>query len=122
MYITSLIIPVPAENIDAYRTWAQMSAAFFKEYGCLETVESWEDFIPDGKETDVRKAVAAPPGEKIVLTWQIWSDKETFEAAEHRMHGDPRMDSAGVVKEVETAVELELIQLQQLWHYLGLPD
>jgi uncharacterized protein YbaA (DUF1428 family) len=30
-----------------------------------------------------------------VLTWQIWSDKETFEAAEHRMHDDPRMDSAG---------------------------
>jgi uncharacterized protein YbaA (DUF1428 family) len=31
MYITSLVIPVPAENMDAYRTWAQMSAAFFKE-------------------------------------------------------------------------------------------
>ena len=39
MCITSLVIPVPAENMDAYRTWAQMSAAFFKEYGCLEIVE-----------------------------------------------------------------------------------
>ena len=95
MYITSLVIPVPAENMDAYKRWAQMSAAFFKEYGCLEIVEAWEDFIPDGKHTDFRKAVAAKAGEKIVLTWQIWSDKGTFEAAEEKMHHDPRMDSAG---------------------------
>ena len=31
MCITSLVIPVPAENMDACRTWAQTSAAFFKE-------------------------------------------------------------------------------------------
>ena len=95
MYITSLVIPVPAQNMDAYRKWAEMSAAFFKEYGCQEIVEAWEDFIPEGKTTDFRKAVAAKPGEKIVLTWQIWSDKATFEAAEHKMHDDPRMDAAG---------------------------
>ena len=95
MYITSLVIPVPEQNMDAYRKWAQMSAAFFKEYGCLEIVEAWEDFIPDGKTTDFRKAVSAKPGEKIVLTWQIWKDKATFEAAEHKMHDDPRMDAAG---------------------------
>ncbi|MGN6146996.1 MAG: DUF1428 family protein, partial [Rhizomicrobium sp.] len=45
MYITSLVIPVPAQNMEAYRKWAEMSAAFFKEYGCLEIVEAWEDFI-----------------------------------------------------------------------------
>jgi hypothetical protein len=33
-----------------------------------------------------------------------------------------RAKHPGVIKEIETAVELELIQLQQLWHYLGLPD
>lgn len=95
MYITSLIIPVPAQNMDAYRKWAERSAAFFKEYGCLEIVEACEDFIPDGKETDFRKAVAAKAGEKIVLIWQIWKDKATFEAAERKMHDDPRMDGAG---------------------------
>lgn len=38
-----------------------------------------------------------------------------------KAHAD-RAKHPGVVKEVETAVELELLQLQQLWHYLGLPD
>ena len=92
MYICSLVIPVPHDKMDAYRAWAQTSAAFFKEYGCLEIVEAWEDFIPDGKTTDFRKAVAAKPGEKIVLSWQIWPDKQMFEAAEEKMHHDPRID------------------------------
>lgn len=36
-------------------------------------------------------------------------------------HAD-RASHPGVVKEVETAIELELIQLQKLWEYLGLPN
>jgi hypothetical protein len=36
-------------------------------------------------------------------------------------HAD-RAKHPGAVKEVETAVELELIQLQKLWEYLGLPN
>ncbi|HWE45626.1 MAG TPA: DUF1428 domain-containing protein [Caulobacteraceae bacterium] len=95
MYVCGLVIPVPADRMDAYRRWAESGAAFFKEYGCLEIVESWEDFVPNGKQTDFRKAVAAKAGEKIVFTWQIWPDKESFVAAENKMHEDPRMDSAG---------------------------
>jgi uncharacterized protein YbaA (DUF1428 family) len=95
MYVCGLVIPVPEENLDAYRRWAELSAAIFKDYGCLEIVESWEDFIPDGKHTDFRRAVAAKPGEKIVFVWQVWPDKAQFEAAEEKMHEDPRLDNAG---------------------------
>ncbi|MFT4254511.1 MAG: DUF1428 domain-containing protein [Caulobacter sp.] len=95
MYVAGLVIPVPGDRIEDYRRWAEMSAAFFREYGCLEIVESWEDFVPDGKLTDFRRAVAAEPGEKIVFTWQVWPDKESFDAAEAKMHEDPRMDEGG---------------------------
>ena len=95
MYVAGLVIPVPEDKLDAYRQWAASGAQFFKEYGCLEIVESWEDFVPDGQRTDFRKAVAAEPGEKIVFTWQVWPDKESFVAAETKMHEDPRMDAGG---------------------------
>lgn len=95
MYVCGLVIPVPETAMEAYRHWAENSAAFFREYGCLEIVESWEDVVPDGSQTDFRKAVAAQPGERIVFTWQIWPDKASLEAAEARMHEDARMDSAG---------------------------
>jgi uncharacterized protein YbaA (DUF1428 family) len=70
MYIAGLVIPVPQEKMEAYRRWAENGAAIFKQYGCLEIVESWEDFVPDGKQTDFRRAVAAKEGEKIVFAWQ----------------------------------------------------
>ncbi len=88
MYIAGLVIPVPEDQRDSYRAWAANSAAFFKEYGCLEIVEAWEDYVPDGKQTDFRRAVAARPGEKIVFTWQIWPVR--------RQPPDPRLLRPGV--------------------------
>ena len=95
MYVCGLVIPVPEGEMEAYRNWAENGAAFFKEYGCLEIVECWEDFIPNGQQTDFRRAVAAKEGEKIVFTWQVWPDKAQFQAAEEKMHHDERMDTAG---------------------------
>lgn len=94
MYVAGLVIPVPEKNMQAYREWARNSAEIFKAHGCLEIVESWEDFVPDGRRTDFRGAVAAEPGEKIVFTWQVWPDKASFEAAEAAMHEDGSLESA----------------------------
>ena len=95
MYVAGLVIPVPEDKKDAYRRWAENGAKIFKDYGCLEIVECWEDFVPDGKQTDFRRAVAAKEGEKIVFTWQIWPDKAGFYAAEAKMHEDERLDTSG---------------------------
>ena len=95
MYVAGLVIPVPEAKMEAYRKWAENGAAFFKEYGCLEIVECWEDYVPDGKQTDFRRAVAAKPGEKIVFSWQIWPDKASFYTAEAKMHQDERLDTSG---------------------------
>lgn len=97
MYIAGMVIPVPAHKMEAYRRWAENSAAFFKEYGCLEIVESWEDKVPTGRYTDFRRAVDARDGEKIVFAWQIWPSKEALDAAEEKMHQDPRMVPVGEI-------------------------
>src|SRR4029079_4515511 len=93
MYVCGLVIPVPEDKIDAYRQWAENGAKIFKRYGCPEVLESWEDYVPDGKQTDFRRAVAAKEGEKIVFTWQIWPDKESFFASEDRMQADNEPDN-----------------------------
>ena len=51
MYIAGFVIPVPEEKMEAYRKWAENGAKLFKEYGCIEIVESWEDNVPSGKYT-----------------------------------------------------------------------
>ena len=88
MYVCGLVIPVPGDKIDAYKRWAENGAKIFKDYGCLEIVECWEDFVPNGKQTDFRRAVLAKEGEKIVFTWQVWPDKESFNAAEAKIRED----------------------------------
>jgi uncharacterized protein YbaA (DUF1428 family) len=97
MYVAGFVIPVPEEKMEAYRKWAENGAALFKEYGCIEIVESWEDNVPDGKLTDFRRAVDAKPGERIVFSWQIWPDKATLESAEAKMQDDKRFDISGEI-------------------------
>lgn len=92
MYVAGFVIPVPEENFEAYKAWAKTSAELFREYGCLEIVDSWEDNVPDGQHTDFRRAVAARPGERIVLSWQVWPSREEMEDAEARIAKDTRFD------------------------------
>jgi uncharacterized protein YbaA (DUF1428 family) len=92
MYIAGFVIPVPEDKMEAYRRWAENGAALFREYGCIEIVDSWEDNVPMGKQTDFRRAVAARDGEKIVFSWQVWPDKATLDAAEARMRDDKRFE------------------------------
>jgi uncharacterized protein YbaA (DUF1428 family) len=96
-YIAGFVIPVPEEKMEAYRKWAERGAEIFKEYGCIEIVESWEDNVPDGKQTDFRRAVAAKDGEKIVFSWQIWADKTSLDSAEAKMHEDKRFEVSGEI-------------------------
>ena len=37
----------------------------------------------------------------------------------HRRHR--RNQKPGLIKQIETSVELDMIQIEQLWHHLGLP-
>ncbi len=97
MYIVGLMIPVPQAQEADYRQWAEHSAALLRRYGCLEIVESWEDSIPEGRQTDMRRAVAAEPHEKVVFAWQVWPDKATLEAAESQMHADGAFEVEGEI-------------------------
>ena len=90
MYIDGYVIPVRDENREAYRELAEWFDTLMIEFGALEVVEAWELDVPDGKRTDFRKAVLAEAGEKIVLSWIVWPDKATADAAHERVHEEPR--------------------------------
>ncbi|MDB5527729.1 MAG: signal recognition particle [Devosia sp.] len=92
-YIDGFVIPVRAENKEAYRKVATAGAALFKEYGALRVMENWGDDVPDGKVTDFKGAVKAEPGEVIVFSWIEWPSKEVRDAGQAKMMSDPRMTS-----------------------------
>ena len=91
MYVNTYLLSVPEDRKEDYVRVANIFADVAKDYGALEIAENWELEVPDGEHTDYRKAVKANPGEKIVMSWVIWPDREAGAKAHKAMFEDPRM-------------------------------
>lgn len=97
MYIDAYIIPVPAANKAEYTDIAQRFCDIASDHGALELFENWESDVPDGEQTDFRKAVQATAEEQIVFSWVIWPDRATCDTAHKAMFEDPRMAEFGAM-------------------------
>ena len=95
MYVNGYLLAIPEGNKDAYREMAEKWWDIAKDYGAVEHVESWEADVPDGEQTDFRRAVKLADGEKVVFSWVIWPDKATADAGELKMTADPRFGKLG---------------------------
>lgn len=99
-YFDGFVIPVPTENREKFREHARLADTVFLEMGALRIVECWGDDVPEGKQTDFRRAVDAGGDETVVFSWVEWPDKATRDAAMARMNEmmsdpsklDPRFD------------------------------
>lgn len=91
-YIDGFVMAVPTANKEAFLEHSRKFDPVFLEYGALRVVENWGDDVPDGKQTDFRRAVAATGGETVVFSWVEWPDRATRDAGMTRMMQDPRMD------------------------------
>ena len=92
-YIDGFVIPVPADQKEAYRAMAARAAPVFREHGALHIVECWGDDLPDGKVTDFRGAVRAEAGENVVFSWIVWPSKEARDAGNAKIMADPRLQA-----------------------------
>jgi uncharacterized protein YbaA (DUF1428 family) len=90
-YIDGFVVPVTTSRKQQYVEMAGKHATLLREYGATRVVEAWGDDVPVGKVTDFRRAVAAEDTETIVFSWCEWPSKEIRDAAQKRMHEDPRM-------------------------------
>lgn len=92
-YFEGFIVPVPEANKDAFRDHAKEVARLLKETGVQRQVESWGDDVPEGKVTDFLKAVDGKPGERAVIAWFEYPDRQARDAANQKMMDDERMSA-----------------------------
>jgi uncharacterized protein YbaA (DUF1428 family) len=107
MLVALAVLSVPEGSREDYKQAAEFMAHWSMDHGALEVMELWESNVPDGKTTDLRKAVATPEGEKIVAGWVIWPDKEMLARAQEAMgkgegfegypEGDPPFDGSRLI-------------------------
>jgi hypothetical protein len=62
------------------------------------------------------------PGWRLVAGSKDKSITDTLERLLHMTHERKQKGEApGLIEEIETSVELDMLQIAQLWRYLGLP-
>lgn len=92
-YVDGFVIPVPHDKRQAYLEMAKAVTPLFKQHGAIECVETWGDDLKKGHTTDFYMAVDAEEGENVVLSWMVWPDKETRDAAHPKVMADPLFES-----------------------------
>lgn len=95
MYVNIYVLAVHEEKKKDYLREAERFAEVARDFGALEIFENWELEVPDGELTDYRRAVKAEPGEKVVVSWVVWPDREAGAKAHEGMFADPRLAEAG---------------------------
>ncbi|HEY8592588.1 MAG TPA: DUF1428 domain-containing protein [Sphingomicrobium sp.] len=91
-YFDGFVLPVPSGNKDAFVSHAKAADALFLEHGAIRVLECWGDDVPDGKQTDFRRAVQAQEGEAVVFSFIEWPDKATRDAGMKAFMEDPRLN------------------------------
>ncbi len=91
-YVDGFVMAVPNANKDKFIEHARTFDPVFMEFGATRCLECWGDDVPDGKQTDFRRAVQCKNDETVVFSWIEWPDKATRDAGMKKMMEDPRMD------------------------------
>jgi len=90
-YVDGYVLAVPSANRERFRAMAVRVARIFVEHGALRVVENWGDDVPEGKQTDLRRAVALGEGETVVFSWVEWPSKEARDRGNEAIAADSRL-------------------------------
>jgi len=90
-YVDGFVVPVPRENLAAYRRLARKAGAIWKEYGALEYVECVADDVQPGKHTSFPQSVKLKPGEVVVFAWIAYKSRAQRDRINKQVMADPRL-------------------------------
>jgi uncharacterized protein YbaA (DUF1428 family) len=95
-YIDGFLAPVRPGRREDYREAAAKSAQIFIDHGALQVIEAFGDDVPEGKLTDMWRAVQGDKarGEGLVFSWIVWPSKEARNAGWGKAMEDERMKRA----------------------------
>ena len=92
-YIDGFVLAVPTANKQKFIEHADRGDSVFMEYGATRVLECWGDQVPNGEQTDFRRAVQAKDDETVVFSWIEWPDKATRDAGMETAMKDPRLSA-----------------------------
>ena len=90
-YVDGFVLPVPQENLQAYRRIAQKAGKIWREHGALEYRECVGDDVKMGKLTSFPQSVKLKPGEIVVFSWIVFKSRAHRGRVNAKVMEDPRL-------------------------------
>jgi uncharacterized protein YbaA (DUF1428 family) len=90
-YVDGFVLPVPQENLRAYRRVAQKASKIWLEHGALEFRECVGDDVKPGKRTSFPQSVKLKPGETVVFSWIVFKSRAHRDRVNAKVMKDPRL-------------------------------
>ena len=90
-YVDGFVVPVPEEQLPAYRKMARKAGKVWREHGALEYVECVADDVKPGKVTSFPQAVKLKPGEVVVFSWIVYKSRRDRDRINKLVMSDPRL-------------------------------
>ncbi len=90
-YADGFVIPVPKENVDAYRKIARAAGKIWIDHGALEYRECVADDVKPGKTTSFPQSVKVKRNETVVFSWIVYKSRKDRDRINAKVMDDPRM-------------------------------
>ena len=94
-YVDGFVVPVPKENLAAYRKLARKAGKIWREYGALEYVECVADDVQPGKRTSFPQSVKLKPDETVVFSYIVYKSRAHRDRVNKAVMADPRIKDMG---------------------------
>lgn len=95
-YIDGFVLPVPRDNLEAYRRMAQQAGEVWREHGALEYVECVADDVKPGKVTSFPQSVQLKDDETVVFAWIVYESREHRDQVNDKVMKDPRIANVDI--------------------------
>jgi uncharacterized protein YbaA (DUF1428 family) len=92
-YVDGFVLPVPKDNLAAYRRMARKAGKIWREHGALEYRECVADDVKVGKVTSFPRSVQRKRGETVVFAWIVYRSRADRDRVNAKVMSDPRMQS-----------------------------
>ena len=93
-YVDAVVIPVPEANLEAYKKMAKLAAKAWIKHGALKYIEAVADDVPEGKVTDLYRAVKRKEGETIAFAFVLYKNRKHRDEVSKKVMSDPSLAEA----------------------------
>lgn len=92
-YVDGFVLPLPKDNLDAYRRMAQKASKIWREHGALEYRECVGDELDVSNGLPFPKGLKTKPGETVVIAWIVYKSRAHRDRVNAAVMADPRIQN-----------------------------